>query len=62
MPSARSARLAACLLLLLLIGWAVRWWRNQISAEAMEVPDVPGLEDREILSAKEAPEIDQPPD
>lgn len=62
MPSARSARLAACLLLLLLIGWAVRWWRNQISAEAMEVPDVPGLDGREILSAKEAPEIDQQPD
>ena len=62
MPSARSARLAACLLLLLLIGWAVRWWRNQIYAEAMEIPDVPGLDDREILSAKEAPEIDQPPD
>ena len=62
MTSGRSIRLAACLLLLLLTGWAARWWRSRLSVEEAIVQDPPGLEAREMPEDDEAPGIDQPPD
>ncbi len=36
MHPGRSARLIACILLVLLIGWVVRRWRVPVSAEEIE--------------------------
>ena len=56
MPSGRSARLIASILLLLLIGWTVRWWRGRTVTEEMRLQNVPGLD------VEPAPEIDLPRD
>lgn len=50
----RSTRLVASILLLLLIGWAVRWWRGRVEAEPVRVQKLPGLD------AEPVPVIDQP--
>lgn len=55
MPSGRSARLVAGILLLLLIGWVARWWRSRSDAEEYELSPAVGIEE-----SPPAAEIDLP--
>lgn len=54
MVMGRSTRLIASILLLLLIGWTVRWWRGRVETEPVRAQRLPGLD------AEPVPAIDQP--
>ncbi|MBX7208939.1 MAG: hypothetical protein K1X78_11535 [Verrucomicrobiaceae bacterium] len=45
MPADRTTRLIAVILLLLLVGWAVRWWRARTVTEEAEMLRLPGVEE-----------------
>jgi len=44
-PADRTTRLIAVILLLLLVGWAVRWWRARTVTEEAEMLRLPGVEE-----------------
>lgn len=56
MLSIQARKLIAFLLLILALGWAVRWWRGRLVMDENAAFDVPAVEE----SLGDMPPIDQP--